>query len=508
MASSSNKVTGVHFALIFFVMVTIILGVVTYIFIKEGSELRAEVAKQTADATSLRNANVQYLEQINQLKNVLGHQQPDVGDASTPNTVIHALSEQLKLTGAQLQPGVENTVNAHLTALRSRVDSLSKDLTAERANLQNLQGQLQTLREQYSDEVEQYQQASTAANRDLQARITQQEEIVNQKDAQVARLQTEYAALSQDYDQLKSTHDTYVTESKQREENLVRINNQLRERYEDVTRLSFEVADGEIRWVDNSTQLVYINLGSADHLPLKTTFSVYRKNHQGVGRGAEDIKGAIEVTNIVDDHLAEARITDQDYFNPITPGDPIYSPLWEAGRKEKFAFVGLIDLDGDGESDRDLLHQIVESAGGEVQHEVDDQGQRTPGTIDETTKFLVIGNVPDPASLSNEKEIQAAIAIGEQHGEMREEAREHGVRTVTMHDFLNYMGYKPRRRVWRPGDQRPYALKSGAKSTAVGEDVGQSRLGTGQTSGVYGNKSRLKPPTSTGNTSGAYQDER
>jgi hypothetical protein len=505
MAASSNKVTAVHFALIFFVMVTILLGVCTYLFLKEGSELRAELAKEKADAGNLRTTSVRYAEQLTTLKNLLGHTQPDVGDPATPNTVAHALNEQLKLTGAQLQPGIENTVNAHLTALRAKADSLTKDVTAERLNLQTLQTQLQSLRNQYSQEVAIHEQAATAANRDLQSRVTQQEEIVQARESEIQRLQNEYAAVSQELDQTKANFAAFQAESKQSHENLVRINNQLREKYESATRLSFEVADGEVRWVDNSTEVVYINLGAADHLPLRTTFSVYRKNNQGVGRGPEDIKGAIEVTRIIDDHLAEARITDQDYLSPIAVGDPIYSPLWEVGRRERFAFVGLIDLDGDGESDRDLLHQVVNAAGGEIQHEVDDQGQRTPGKIDDTTKFLVIGNVPDPNSLSDQKEIAAAIEIGKQHQAMRDEAREQGVRTITLHDFLNYMGYKPRRRVWRPGDERPYSLTAGSRSTAVGENVGQSRVGTGQTSGLYGNTSRLKPPSSNGDTNGGRQ---
>ncbi|MBW3542172.1 MAG: hypothetical protein KY476_18030, partial [Planctomycetes bacterium] len=294
----------------------------------------------------------------------------------------------------------------------------------------------------------------------------------------------------------------FKDESRERESNLVRINNRLQEKYADATQLSFEVPDGKIVRVDRTTGLVWIDLGEADHLPTRTTFSVYTKDHQGVGRGPEDIKGAIEVTRVFDSHQAEARVLESDIYRPIAPGDPIYSPLWEAGRPQNFAVVGLVDIDGDGQSDRDLFHQIVKSAGGQLVIEVDDQGQRNPSKdevrIDDTVKWLIIGKIPDASTITNKVEQQAALDIGKHHSALREEAREQGVRDVTLADFLNYMGYKPRRRVWRPGDDVPFTLKAGARSTSTSETIGGSRTGSGQTSKVYGNQGRLKPPAANG----------
>ena len=123
------------------------------------------------------------------------------------------------------------------------------------------------------------------------------------------------------------------------------------------------------------TKLVWINRGEADALRKGTTFSVYKQINKGVARGSQDIKGAIEVTRIVGPHQAEARITRSKIDDPIVTGDPIYTPLWRAGVKEKFAFVGLIDLDNDGVSDRDVLHDLVNAANGEIVDEVDDQGR-------------------------------------------------------------------------------------------------------------------------------------
>ena len=168
---------------------------------------------------------------------------------------------------------------------------------------------------------------------------------------------------------------------------------------------SFEVADGIIRWVENSNGMVYINLGSDDKLKERTTFSVYAKDSSGIGKGQEDIKGSIEVVRIIDAHTAAAKIVDEDLYRPMAQGDQIYSPLWTAGRAERFSFVGAMDLDNDGRSDRGLLHQIVATAGAEIDNEVDDEGNRIPpveegGAITERTKFLVLGDIPDMSKLS------------------------------------------------------------------------------------------------------------
>ena len=76
--------------------------------------------------------------------------------------------------------------------------------------------------------------------------------------------------------------------------------------------------------------------------------------------------------------MAEARITRDRISDPIVKGDEIYTPLWSPGRKEKFAFVGLFDLDNDGINDRDVLHDLVAASGGEIVDEVDDKGVRHP----------------------------------------------------------------------------------------------------------------------------------
>ena len=208
--------------------------------------------------------------------------------------------------------------------------------------------------------------------------------------------------------------------------------------------------------------------------------------NKGVARGLQDIKGAIEVTRIVGPHQAEARITKWSIQEPMVAGDPIYTPLWRSGMTERFAIVGLIDLDNDGVSDRDVLNDLVQSAHGEITDWVDDQGQRHPanGNITVATKFLVIAKIPD-FSTAKPNEVEAFKRIVDLKQKMVGEAMENGVRVISMEDFLNYMGYDAGRRIYRPGKSEKWNLRSGMEGTAARPDRNQRQESQGTTSGLF-----------------------
>ena len=236
--------------------------------------------------------------------------------------------------------------------------------------------------------------------------------------------------------------------------------------------------------------------------------------------GFEDIKGSIEVTRVIGSHLAEARILKYDIYDPIQPDDLIYTPLWAPGRPAAFAFVGLVDFDDDGASNRGELHEMISGIGGQIIHEVLDDGRRMfytefPGkshdfteddaTINLQMKYLVIGQIPDLSEAASDLEKQQFRQIITHHKAMVAEARETAVRRINLSDFLAHIGYVPRRRLFVPGlVDRPFNLKAGAVSGAVGGSVGD-RSSSGKVSSLFTRSKRLKKqPTSTGKTSGRY----
>ena len=56
------------------------------------------------------------------------------------------------------------------------------------------------------------------------------------------------------------------------------------------------------------------------------------------------------------------------------------------------------------------------------------------------------------------------------------------MRIIPLNAFLDYIGYKSKRRLFKPGDGRGYTLKAGAASTAVDDTFGD-RNSSGNVSG-------------------------
>ncbi len=207
---------------------------------------------------------------------------------------------------------------------------------------------------------------------------------------------------------------------------------------------SFEIADGRVTWV-NQNGTVWINLGSADSLRRQVTFSVFDSDQHDAAKAAK--KGSIEVTRILDEHTAEARITKDDPTNPILTGDNVYSQVWHRGKKLHFAFTGVIDIDGDGQSDVQLARDLVAVNGGVVDAILKEDG-KIDGEITSNTRYLVLGDVPDSA-------IKSAMAQG--FHDMSKTAASLGVQTITLTQFLDQMGYKPQ--------DRTVQLGTGAKAS-------------------------------------------
>ena len=91
-ASSSSKPTLVHFSLIFFVLLSIVVGAVAYVEHKYNVEHVAEWNKAKTDATDATRAATTALEQIDVLKKLVGHEFEKVGETEpdNPNTVVGA----------------------------------------------------------------------------------------------------------------------------------------------------------------------------------------------------------------------------------------------------------------------------------------------------------------------------------------------------------------------------------------------------------------------------------
>lgn len=488
--ATANKSTGLQIALVFTVMATIIALVVAFLQFRRANEtdealnsVKAERTKADADAQASK-ADVQTL------KDLLGWPNtPEVGKAQAEgdNTVVG----QCKKLMADVAPGDSApTIEATLRRLSADINAKEQERSGLKADTLRLNDRIVALQTEYQKLVDAHDNARKAAEKDRNDAQESKENAVKEKEKELVDRQAKVQELQAAVQQQGQEMAQFKENSKKQTDKLQKINVDLRSEKERVIKPTFEVPSGAIQWVDMDTKLAWINRGEADSLRKGTTFSVYKQINKGVARGSQDIKGAIEVTRIVGPHQSEARITRSKIEEPIVAGDPIYTPLWRAGLKEKFAFVGLIDLDNDGVSDREVLHELVDAAQGEIVDEVDDHGVRHPpaGNITVATKFLVIGKIPDYTQ-SKPTEVEPHKKIAEWKTKMVNEALENGVRVVSMEDFLNYIGYDPGRRIWRPGVTETWNLRSGSQgNVARPGPSGSSRESGGTTSGIFSGK--------------------
>lgn len=502
MATSAGKPTAVHYSLVFFVATTMLAGAVAYLQHTAYTEEHARYLKLEETNRNLTNANRNYDDAIQAMKAMFGHGFDDVGSVDEPNTMMWAVANDIRTYGGYPQGSVP-TVHDALLDLRAKLDSAQDNFNTENALRQDKDQQFLALEENKKVSIEMAREDQTSAETQLRDLQKEQDELLADKDKLYQQKVQELAQERNEHQQDLEASAKQIADLEEENKNLIAINERLQKKIDNIQQVSFEVADGEVRWVDHVARLVWINVGSDDRLSKRTTFSVYKKGHHGIGRGAEDIKGSIEVTRIIGPHLAEARILDKDIYEPMAPGDPIYTPLWSPGRSESFSLIGFIDLDGDGTSDRELLIEQIRAAGGRVDNVVDDQGNRTGDGITVQTKFLVVGELPDPATTSDPDEQKMYRQILSHFTDMEKEARQQGVRRVNLGDFLAYIGYQPSRRLWRPGEGTPFTLKSGSHSTATNETIG-NRESSGQTTGAYSRSKRLKQPKSTGQTSKVF----
>ncbi len=509
---AGSKPTAVHFSLVAFVMLSLGLSIVLYITMKE-QQKSASAAKEAQDlASEKQTAFENAYDDIEALKRLIGYEGfEDVGaQGNNENSVIVAARKDLNTYAReQVQPSPTTpTFKDSMQSMRAALDTMSEQSKTYNVGMQDAGSRALAEQTAIQNKLDQVQQSQDQSEQQLQKLITDQTEKIAEKDRDLAKIRQDLSAERVQKEQVSDELDRTRRALNEEIALLEKSNQFLRTQLNELENQSFDKPDGQIVRVDNTTRRVWIDLGSQDKLRQQVSFSVYTQDHRGVGRGAEDIKAKIEVSKIIDGHLAECRITQEDFDRPIQAGDPIYSPLFTPGATEYFTFVGILDLDDDGKSDRDIVHDFIANAGAAIEVEVDDQGNRSPEGRKMTvkSKFLVIGDIPDPTQFAGFDERQAEIQkIIDEHGALLKESLQQGIKIVTFSDFLNYIGYENRQRLFIAGENRKYNLKSGSRSTGTDEVLGANRLSSGQTSQRFrSDRGNRGQDTSSGQTSKAF----
>lgn len=494
---------GLQIALILFVMITVVLAVTTFVFYRKTEEAvqkkkAAEDAKVAAER--VRDDEIffnQYFKHIFGAKPLseaeLAAIFPSVEGNEEMASVHASYTQDMKTYGEGLPAEKVNyrELPAWLLQAIRKLNTANTELTKQ---VTTLIAERDKIRDDSLKQVAMAQQNEQKANDDAAAERdkfnTDRTVFTETQTKEAADYQAKIGAATK----LVSVREATI---KERESELKGKDNTISIQKDTITELRdepFESPDGRIAWVNQANRTVWINLGMADGLRRQTTFSVYDHDAMNVDPGTvskagdseevsrrkvDERKGMVEVTRIIDQHLAEARIVDDYSADPILPGDQVFSPAWKPGRKVRFALVGFMDLDDDRRSDRDLVRNIISMGGGQIDAEVHDDGV-FEGELSANTRYLVRGERPDGSDPNVLKEYTSLIS----------KADNLGIQKIELPMLLDLMGYKAEVRTVGLGKHAdPLQFKAEPEE-------GRARTSTGNTSDVF--KERRPPQRRSG----------
>jgi hypothetical protein len=456
---------GLQIALIIFVMLTIILGVTTFIFFRQYEEADQKAQEAVTQASQQLTAANTIQDDNNRLKGLMGFTEKMEMDEITAK-----FNEDMSPFVGTF-PEEACFYSPILSELRKAVDQKSSDLVDLQARYDALDAKYRQREQTMLPQIQDHAQAKKTVQDDL----TRQTATFKSERARIVADQTR---LQDDLQKARESETTKLTaiqtkldEAGARLLKLAQLNQQKSEKLESIVKETFEEPDGEIRWVNQRDGTVWINLGRADALARQVSFAVYPADTTNLAQGGK--KASVEVTQILGEHLAEARVVEDTIADPIMPGDKVHTPIWAPGQRKRFALAGLLDADGDGKSDQQLVRNLITMNGGVVDCYTDENGQRK-GTLSVDTRYLVLGKAPTA------KGQPGAIKA---YSDMIGETNRLGIQKITLGELLQKMG-------WR--DQTPVV-----------------EFGRGANPDAF----RPKPPrggapVSSGNVSGLFQPRR
>lgn len=514
MAAQNNN--GLIITLSCSMLLSVILAVFTWMTVRNNSELTLQATELKTGADEAKRALQDQISQVESLKKLV------IGHAENPtDAVVTEVTETISgitKDGAASSPGLESALVK--TGVERDIQKQSSDDRMAQLNQKTLE--LQQTIERKDGEIKSHQDAALQANESLRKSEAQHSEELTKQKKTIDELIATRTQLEEEFSTYKTQKNREIEDLQDDLEARRNVIVVLRTRLFQQEDLSFDRPDGEVTFVDQNSLKCYVNLGQKDEVREGTTFSVYTKSNNGVGRrNTEDVKGKVEIVNIMGPHLSEARMVDQDLGRPLAKGDPIYSPLFSAGQQLKIAVVGKLDFDGNPGTDADEFIRIVRGAGAAITVRTSDTGELIDeagqplqpedlkSRITEKTRFLVIGDTGEDSDTQDTVKQSYYRRIQQQSEKMNEQALSHGVYVISLSSFLEFIGYSKKRLAWTPPNPFPGKLSNGAKSSSVSTGLGGlgQRESSAAISGTF-SKRRHARSESTGHTSKAYSSSR
>lgn len=409
-------------------MFTLVLGVTTYLGFRQASEANIKADTATGKASEMSGRYDALQEDIKSLKKWIG-----VQDTENVGNIKDIYDKDMALYGSAY-PEAARYYRPLLEKMLKTIEEKNAELADAKDGIKRLEDKYDVREENHEPKIAQLQDRASKAETDLTNERSKYKTEVERKDSERSKLADDLQTARTDAANKIATIEGELKETKQEVKDRGMIIDKITETINKFTEGKIAAPDGEILWANQREGTVWINLGRADNLKRQVTFSVYPQENNNLT--VKDKKGSIEITHILGEHLAEARVLDDEMGNPIIPGDRIHTVLWSANKKRHFALAGLMDIDGDGRSDLDMIINLIRLNGGEVDCYISDKGEnkhQLVGKITVNTNCLILGDAP------TEKGEPAQIAA---FTRMQDQANFLRTPKMQLADLLQGMGWK------------------------------------------------------------------
>jgi len=451
---------GLIIALVCFVLLTIILGVTTYMGY-DGQTAKDTAAKEAVTKAKAADDARRWWEFRALQMQALATGLPLKEEAAELQTLSAAPPSGPGQTEfVNVLQGVGKTLTndkGKLDTYEERVRILTTQLNTTREQLAAAEANLKKTNERYVAQLE-TKEGEVEATRKLlqqaQATVLKDRNDANKSlEENLAKfddLSKNYEGLKRKTDEDTNTRDKF--ERKQKDD--IRLLNEKADKYKNKIEelqpsdwLKFDQPKGKIATLPSGGQIAYVNIGSAQNIRAQQnlTFSVFSPGSPG--HPNKDYKGKVEIIDVISANLSKAKIIEvvNPNANPFMVGDVLINPVWSPNQREHVAIAGLIDLTGDRRDNVGEFMSNLQRMGVVVDayQDLNDNTIKGPG-MTLATAYLVVGDTPDVSGevIGGDKRADFKLQIGAKITDMRNEAQRLGITIVPLRRFVELVGYK------------------------------------------------------------------